>query len=70
MRVIRKSLVSGKTHEQELPITEAQVLEYENGALIQDAFPNLTQSQREFFKTGITAEEWDELFAEEEDDDE
>lgn len=68
MRVIRKSLVSGKVHEQDLPITEMQVLEYVNGALIQEAFPNLTSAQREFFKSGITEEEWDAIFCDEEAD--
>jgi hypothetical protein len=35
---------------------------YECGALIQNAFPGLTDSQREFYKTGIVQEEWDEIF--------
>jgi hypothetical protein len=35
---------------------------YENGMLIQDAFPLLTTSEREFLITGITDDEWDELF--------
>jgi hypothetical protein len=29
--------------------------------LIQNAFPTLTLSQREFFQTGMTAEEWDKM---------
>lgn len=31
---------------------------YKNGMLIQDAFPMLTRSQKEFIMTGITDEEW------------
>lgn len=46
----------------ELPITQSMVENYNRGALIQDAFPGLNDSQREFFKSGITQEEWDEAF--------
>jgi hypothetical protein len=47
----------------DLPITEAQVEAYEKGALLQNAFPNLSAGQREFYKTGITDEEWDRFIA-------
>jgi hypothetical protein len=30
---------------------------------VQNEFPHLSAGQREFLKTGITDEEWDELFA-------
>jgi hypothetical protein len=30
--------------------------------LIQDIFPNLPHGEREFIKTGITPQEWEELF--------
>lgn len=33
---------------------------------IQDAFPYLTEDEREFILTGIIAEEWDEMFGDEE----
>ena len=48
----------------DLPITQAQLDAYANGAMIQDAFPNLTADQREFIKTGYTAEEWEQIFSE------
>jgi hypothetical protein len=38
-------------------------------ALIQDAMPTLTTSQREQLMTGICAKCWDHLFAEDEDED-
>lgn len=34
------------------------------GYLIQRAFPYLTDDEREFILTGMTASEWDELFGE------
>jgi hypothetical protein len=33
--------------------------------MIQDAFPHLTPSQREFILTGISPEEWDATFPDE-----
>ena len=66
MIVERKSTISGKVHQMDLPITAEQIVAYQKGTLIQHAFPNLTPDQREFFMTGITAEEWDAAFGEEE----
>lgn len=64
MLVTRTSQMSGKTRTLDLPITEKQMHEYNNGELIQYAFPNLSADEREFIMTGITKEEWDELFPE------
>ena len=68
MKLQKLSLISGKVHTLELPITEQQLFDYESGklGLIQNAFPHLDDDQREFIMTGITHEEWDELFKEEE----
>lgn len=62
MQVTRKSPFSGKTHTLELPITEEQVQKWADGALIQDAFPGLSPAEREFIMSGITSEEWNEMF--------
>ena len=40
----------------------------EKGMNIQDAFPRLTPDQREFLMTGLTPEEWGDLFGEEEEE--
>lgn len=64
--ITRKSLATGVTRTRELNITQAQIDAYLNGALIQNAFPQLNADDREFFKTGITSEEWDAMFASEE----
>jgi hypothetical protein len=66
MQITRTSIATNVTRTIELPITEQQVDAYVNGALLQDAFPNLSADEREFFKTGITAEEWDAMFGEQE----
>lgn len=39
---------------------------YEDGALIQDAFPYLTIGQRELMLTGISDEMWGDMFGDEE----
>lgn len=68
MLIERRSLLSGVLRTLDLPITEEQIERWENGELVQKAFPNLTASQREFLMTGITDDEWDAAFAEDEDD--
>jgi len=59
-------MVSGITRTLNLPVTEAQLDAWASGELIQNAFPNLSADEREFLKTGITAEEWESLFGGEE----
>lgn len=66
MKLTRISMFSGKEHTLDLPITQCQLEEWINGALIQDVMPNLTSDQREFILTGVTAEEWDEAFKDDE----
>jgi len=52
----------------ELPITQENLDTYETvgDILIQDAFPNLSVEQREFILSGITPQEWNDTFGEEE----
>lgn len=66
MVVQRTHFITGELREMELPITADQILRYEAGReCIQEIFPNLTPSQREFIQTGTLPEEWDEMFPEE-----
>jgi hypothetical protein len=63
MILYRISDLTGEVHSMELDVTDAQLELYDEfGVLLQDAFPNLTADEREFIKTGITPEEWDEYF--------
>ena len=66
MKVTRTSSFTGITHTLDLPITSEDLRAWNNGMLIQDACPDLTEDQREFIMTGITSEEWDAAFGEEE----
>lgn len=66
MLVTRRSIVSGVERTIDLPVTQEQLDRHSRGeGLIQDIFPDLTADQREFILTGITAEEWDNMFPEE-----
>lgn len=66
MKILRVSPYSRKVHVMDLPVTHAQLAAWRNGELIQNALPHLTADEREFIKTGITPEEWKELYGEEE----
>lgn len=66
MEITRISMYSGIMRSRMLDITEEQLEAYRNGALIQNAFPDLSDDDREFFLTGITRNEWIEMFSEEE----
>lgn len=66
MEITRISMYSGIMRSRMLDITEEQLAAYDNGVLIQNAFPNLTDEEREFFMTGITRNEWIEMFSDEE----
>ena len=66
MIITRTSAYSGITRTRDLPVTEGQLEAYAQGALLQNAFPNLTPGDREFIKTGITQAEWVAIYGEDE----
>jgi hypothetical protein len=68
MEITRKSLLTGLTTTRELPITTAQYQAWQGGQLIQDAFPQLSAADREFFLTGITESEWETMGWDDEED--
>ena len=62
--VTNTSNYSGREHTIRIKITPSQFTLWCSGALIQEAFPELTPDEREFIISGITKEEWNELFGE------
>lgn len=62
MKITRTSPFSGQTNTRDIPVTEEQLERWRAGTLIQDAMPNISPGDREFIKTGITPEEWEEAF--------
>ncbi len=70
MIISRKSIISGKIREMDLPVTQEQLDQCaRKEALVQVIFPDLTNEQREFIMTGITAEEWNQHIVVDEEDD-
>lgn len=65
MLITRISPFSGKCNVRDIPVTEAQMQDWLNGALIQNAMPDVSAEDREFIITGITPEEWKEAFPDE-----
>lgn len=64
MIIMRTSPFTGITRMREITVTQEQLDRWQAGELIQNAMPNLSAEDREFVMTGITAEEWDETFGE------
>ena len=66
MKITRVSPFSNKKATLELDVTARQIASWEKGESIQDAMPNLTPAEREFIKTGVTPDELDEIFGDDE----
>jgi hypothetical protein len=66
--ITRRSPFTQKVNTMEIPLSpsefEKRATLWQTGMLIQDAFPMLSADEREFIKTGITPEEWDQMFGE------
>ena len=70
----RFSEITGKVNKMEIPGDPVTILGWIASPPIvrehvQDAFPDLTPDQREFLLTGVTPDEWDEIFPEEDEED-
>ena len=60
-----KSMLSGCINMMVIDMEPEQFYEcynaWQNGKLIQDAFPSLSVMEREFLMTGITPDEWEDF---------
>tara|TARA_R110001592_G_scaffold52911_5_gene162344 strand:- start:4388 stop:4636 length:249 start_codon:yes stop_codon:yes gene_type:complete len=66
MLIHKVSPITNKLNAMEIDVTCSQIYDWEvEGMLIQQAMPNLTADEREFIKTGITPQEWDDMFGDE-----
>jgi len=64
--VHRVSPVTGKWNSININVPALLVEEYYsglNGGLIQDVFPSLSSTEREFIMTGMTTSDWSDTFA-------
>jgi len=62
MKITRVSSFTGIERSMEIPVTQEQLDRWAAGELIQNAMPELTADEREFIKTGVTPEEWENVF--------
>jgi hypothetical protein len=62
--ITRTSQLSGIRRTQTFRIRYADYIRYQEGVVIQKAMPYLDADQREFLMTGITTEEWEQMFGE------
>lgn len=72
MKIVRRSELTGKEHILDLDVTPEQMNRFEHryitGEYIQTIFPKLKGHEREFIMTGITKQEWDNMFPPEDED--
>lgn len=71
MNIIRQSPVTGVFNEMDIPIDPDKYFNWMNNPdspNIQNAFPELSDDEREFILTGITSEEWDVTFKDSDDE--
>ena len=53
-------------HAHEVEVNEMDYLDWQDGALAQDAFPYLSADERELLISGIDSESWNKMFGGEE----
>ena len=63
MKIQRTSAHSGISRTLDLDVTLEEYASWRGGELIQNAMPRLNADEREFIKTGLTAEEWEQIFS-------
>ena len=64
MKITKTSPFSGKENTIEIPgLTELMLSNWKGGMHIQNAMPGISAEHREFLMTGITPEEWNDLFS-------
>ena len=77
MNITMASAATGSVNTMNINVTEQQLAHYVNsgmciqdawvdGSLIQDVMPDISADEREFIMTGITPDEWDAMFGEDE----
>ena len=57
-------------HANEVEVNEIDYLDWQDGMLVQDAFPYLSANEREKLISGICPSCWDKMFPPEEDEEE
>lgn len=64
MYIKRKSVITGIERTRSIPVNPDDYIAWQAGlGSVQDLMPYLTDNDREFILSGITSEEWDDMFA-------
>ena len=66
MLIKRRSPITGVVTTKDIATTQEEIDRWLKGELIQDAMPQLSNDEREFIKTGLTKDDWNTIFGEEE----
>ena len=63
MYIKRKSVISGIERTRNIPVNPDDYIAWKAGfGNLQELMPYLSDNDREFILSGITSEEWDEVF--------
>jgi len=58
MLIQKENIFTGTVRTLDLDVTKEEFENWQNGMLIQDAMPQLSEDEREFLMTGLIGEEW------------
>jgi hypothetical protein len=62
MLITKFSPHSMRDNTREIAVTQSQLDRWKAGELIQNVMPHLSADDREFLMTGLTPEDWEEMF--------
>lgn len=68
MQITRVSSLTDITQTKDIDVTQEQIDKWQAGMHIQNAMPHLSSEDREFIMSGITPEEWNMAFPDEDDE--
>jgi len=62
MLITKFSPHSMRDNSREIDVSQSQLDRWKAGELIQNVMPHLSADDREFLMTGLTPEDWEEMF--------
>ena len=62
MIITMRSPITGMINAMDVDVTEVQIMQWQNGMLIQDAMPDLSVDEREFVMSGTTPADWEKMY--------
>lgn len=63
MLIKRRSPITGEWRSKDLPVSQQQIDRWQNGELIQNVMPYLSDDDREYIMTGLLPDEWEQLWS-------